>query len=132
MASIKAFLSDHETSIDLINNSGIAETIVGLLRERPDRPVTIGVHGDWGAGKSSILEMISSDLNGQLGVVCIKFNGWRLQGFEDAKIVLIEAIIDGLLEARPTLTKVIDGVKDLTQRLDWLKAAKKANPQKKE
>lgn len=34
-----------------------------LLREKPDRAVTIGVHGDWGAGKSSILEMIENGLN---------------------------------------------------------------------
>jgi len=53
-------LTDNETSIDLLNNEAIAITIIDLLRERPDRPVTIGVHGDWGAGKSSVLEMIEA------------------------------------------------------------------------
>jgi hypothetical protein len=35
-----------------------------LLREKPEHPVTIGVHCDWGAGKSSILEMIESGPRG--------------------------------------------------------------------
>jgi putative protein kinase ArgK-like GTPase of G3E family len=48
-------LSDNETRVDLLNNEAIAKTIVMLLRERPEHPVTIGVHGDWGAGKSSVL-----------------------------------------------------------------------------
>jgi hypothetical protein len=51
-------LTDNETKVDLLNNEAIATTIIKLLRDRPDRPVTVGVHGDWGAGKSSVLEMI--------------------------------------------------------------------------
>jgi predicted KAP-like P-loop ATPase len=69
-------LSDNETKVDLLNNEAIAATIVKLLRDRPDRPVTIGVHGDWDAGKSSVLEMIEAGLNGQDKVLCLKFNGW--------------------------------------------------------
>lgn len=118
-------LTDHETKVDLLNNEAIATTIIGLLRERPDRPVTIGVHGDWGAGKSSVLEMIEDGLSGKDEVLCLKFNGWRFQGFEDAKIALIEGIVTGLLEKRPTLTKTAGAVKDIFKRIDWLKVAKK-------
>jgi KAP-like P-loop domain-containing protein len=119
-------LSDNETKVDLLNNEAIAKTIVMLLRERPEHPVTIGVHGDWGAGKSSILEMIEVALDADNRVLCLKFNGWRFQGFEDAKIALIEGIVTGLIEKRPALTKAGDAVKDIFHRIDLLKAAKKA------
>lgn len=119
-------LTDHETKVDLLNNEAIATTIISLLRERPDRPVTIGVHGDWGAGKSSVLEMIESGLSGKSEVLCLKFNGWRFQGFEDAKIALIEGIVTGLIEKRPALTKAAGTVKDVFNRIDWLKVAKNA------
>ena len=42
-------LTDNETKVDPLNNEAIATTIVGLLRAKPVHPVTIGVHGDWGA-----------------------------------------------------------------------------------
>ena len=119
-------LSDNETKVDLLNNEAIARTIVTLLRERPDHPVTIGVHGDWGAGKSSVLEMIEAAINADEHVLCLKFNGWRFQGFEDAKIALIEGIVTGLIEERPLMTKAGDAVKDIFHRIDLLKAAKKA------
>src|SRR3989344_4179663 len=119
-------LTDNETRIDLLNNEAIATTIIGLLCERPDRPVTIGVHGDWGAGKSSVLEMIEAGFDAQKGVLCLKFNGWRFQGFEDAKIALIEGIVTGLVEKRPALTKAASALKDVFKRIDWLKVAKKA------
>lgn len=121
-----AFLTDHETKVDLLNNEAIAATIVKLLLERPDRPVTIGVHGDWGAGKSSILEMIEASLDGKDKTLCLKFNGWRFQGFEDAKIALLEGIVTGLIEKRPALTKAADTVKAVFRRIDWLKVAKRA------
>lgn len=119
-------LTDNETKIDLLNNEAIATTIIDLLRERPDRPVTIGVHGDWGAGKSSVLEMIEAGLESNDKVLCLKFNGWRFQGFEDAKIALIEGIVTSLVEKRPALTKAAGAVKDVFNRIDWLKVAKKS------
>lgn len=119
-------LSDNETKADLLNYEAVATTIVSLLRHRPDRPMTVGVHGEWGAGKSSILEMIEAGLENDDKVLCLKFNGWRFQGFEDAKIALIEGIVTGLLEKRPLLTKTSDAVKEVFKHIDWLKVAKRA------
>lgn len=117
-------LVDNETKVDLLNNEAIALTIIKLLHDRPDKPVTLGVHGDWGAGKSSVLEMIEVALDGDKKILCIKFNGWRFQGFEDAKIALIEGIVAGLIEKRPALRKLAESAKGIFKRIDWLKAAK--------
>jgi KAP family P-loop domain len=119
-------LADNETRVDLLNNEAIAATVIKLLRDQRAQPVTVGVHGDWGAGKSSILEMIEAGIAGTDDVLCLKFNSWRFQGFEDAKIALIEGIVTGLLEKRPLLNKAGAVVKDLFKRIDWLKVAKHA------
>lgn len=120
------FLADSETKTDLLNNEAIANSIIALLREKPDRAVTIGVHGDWGAGKSSILEMVEQGMSAHNKALCIKFNGWRFQGFEDAKIALIEGIVTALVEKRSLLTKAGDTVKEVYKRIDWLKVARHA------
>ncbi|MGO2009777.1 Qat anti-phage system ATPase QatA [Vreelandella alkaliphila] len=122
----KMLLTDNETKVDLLNNEAIASTIIELLQSRPNHPITIGVHGDWGAGKSSVLEMVESGLDGNDEVLCLKFNGWRFQGFEDAKIALIEGIVSGLIKKRPALTKAAGAVKEVFQCIDWLKLAKRA------
>jgi predicted KAP-like P-loop ATPase len=111
-------LTENETRVDLLNNEAIASSIIGVLSEQPSRPITIGVHGDRGAGKSSILEMIEQAETDKADVLCLKFNGWRCQGFEDAKIALIEGIVEGLIERRPLLTKATAVVKDIYRRID--------------
>jgi len=118
-------LIDVEAKVDLLNNEAIARTIIKMLRHRPDQAVTFGVHGDWGAGKSSILEMIQGSLEGDKKVVCLKFNGWRFQGFEDAKIALIEGVVLGLLDARPRTSKIKKKGVALLKRIDYLKVARR-------
>jgi len=119
-------LTDNETKVDLLNNEAVASTIIALIRERPGHPITIGVHGDWGAGKSSVLEMIEAGLENAGKTLCLKFNGWRFQGFEDAKLALIEGIVSELRKKRTLPTKAAEKLKDLFKRIDWLKVAKKA------
>ena len=70
--------------------------------------------------------MIEAGFDGEAKVLCLKFNGWRFQGFEDAKMALIERIVTGLIENRPALTKAGEAVKDVFRRIDWLKVAKEA------
>ncbi len=86
----------------------------------------MGVHGDWGAGKSSVLEMVEDGLSKDKKVLCLKFNGWQFQGFEDAKIALIEGVLLGLIENRSLWSKATDEVKEALKSVDKLKLAKKA------
>jgi putative protein kinase ArgK-like GTPase of G3E family len=64
-------LADNETRVDLLNNEAIAKTIITLPREQPSQPATVGVNGDWGVGKSSILEMIEAGLDGDGDILCL-------------------------------------------------------------
>jgi hypothetical protein len=118
-------LIDNETKVDLLNNEPIATTVVKLLRASADTAVTVGLHGDWGAGKSSLLAMIEVAFAGDGDIVCLRFNGWLFQGFEDAKVVLLEGIVSELIRSRTLSAKAKQLAKNLMSRINWLKVAKK-------
>lgn len=121
----KNFISDHETVVDLLYYEAIAKTIVTFVRQAPSIPMTVGVHGDWGAGKSSVLKMTEAALAADKRTLCLWFNGWVFEGFEDAKTVVLEKVVTELKRARPTSTKVADAAKRLFKRIQWLKLARK-------
>lgn len=117
-------LADHETATDFLNYDAIARTVVDLVKKNHHKPLSVGIHGDWGAGKTSVLKMIESDLSHEDRIVCIWFNGWTMQGFDDAKMVLIETIIDELSRQRSSLGNVKECSIRLLRRVDWLKLLK--------
>ena len=116
---------DHETDEDLVNFAGIAETITELIMTPHLTPITIGVHGDWGYGKSSVLRMVESKLKNREGVLTLYFNGWAFEGFEDAKVALMDSIISELARHRTTYAKAKDALSKLAKRVRWFKVARK-------
>ena len=118
-------IPDNETEVDFLNCEAISQTVIELLNSNRKRALTIGIHGDWGAGKSSILKMAQMGLSKDSNVACLWFNGWAFQGFDDAKTVLIEATITELCRQRGNIGKVKELGKRLLKRVDWLKVAKK-------
>ena len=121
-------LSDNETKIDMLNNKAIAKTVADVIQDCDDRPISIGIHGDWGAGKSSILAMVEDELQTNAEkknhIICIRFNGWQHQGFEDAKIALMSAIISELEKNEKLGEKAKDTFKKLWKNINWLSVAK--------
>jgi predicted KAP-like P-loop ATPase len=122
------FLSDHETPVDLLYYDAIAKTLVKLIKGSKRHPISVGIHGDWGAGKSSVLAMAETQLKQDGNFLCLRFNGWQLQGFEDAKAALIETIITELRDAKHENESVVKKATSLLQRFDYLKLAKKSAP----
>ena len=119
-------VADNETAVDLLYYEAVAKTVVRVVSEKSDEPLSVGVHGDWGAGKSSILMMVEQTFKDDERVLCIRFNGWLFQGFDDAKTVLIETIVEELMKSRSGSQKVIDQGKKLYRRINWMKMARKA------
>ena len=119
-------LPDHETEFDYLNCEAISQTVVELLRGNRRRPLTVGIHGDWGAGKSSILKMIEAQLGSDANVAVLWFNGWTFEGFDDAKTVLIESTINELLRQRSTVGRVKEKARKLLRRVNWIKVLKRS------
>lgn len=119
-------ISDNETKLDMLNNYPIASTIVSLIKKNDGIPISIGIHGDWGAGKSSVLEMIESDFLSEEKYLCVKFNGWKHQGFEDAKIALIESIVSELVSEKSLSGRAKEKVEQIWKNVNWMKAARAA------
>lgn len=122
-------LSDNESKADLLNNEAIAKTVVSLIKDSKDQPISIGIHGDWGAGKSSILEMVENEVKRTPSedgkkYSCIRFNGWRHQGFEDSKVALMSSIVSELQKKETLGAKAEETLKKLWKNINWMSVAK--------
>jgi Predicted P-loop ATPase len=114
---------DSETIIDYINYEYIADIIVGMAEDPRLTPATIGLYGDWGSGKSSLMAMAQDKIETKKdnSFVCVRFNGWLFEGYEDAKTALCTTILDTIYKKPKLLPNVKRKITDLLKKLDGKK-----------
>ena len=57
----RLYLSDHWTTDDLLNFDIFKPALMEIL-ESADTPLTVGVFGAWGSGKTSLLRMLEKSI----------------------------------------------------------------------
>lgn len=116
---------DSETNIDLLDFDYLIEITKDIIENDELSPCTIGVYGDWGSGKSSLVEMILKDYEKKNDYLCLKFNGWLFEDYEDAKTALLGSILDKIKENKKNSKKAKSILKNLFKNLDYLDIASK-------
>lgn len=113
--------ADNETSVDLLGFDALVDSLEIILCEASMLPVTVGVTGDWGSGKSSLMRMAQerlAALNEEDGkFITIAFSPWKFEDYDDIKAALMQTVVDAISEfvaddddlkqrVAPALTKV--------------------------
>jgi hypothetical protein len=110
--------SDRETLEDCLGFSSYVESLAEVCLEPDIAPLTIGIFGSWGSGKTSLMQMLRRRIDEQPSkdgakVVTLWFNAWRYEGREEIQSALIHSIL-GRLAQDVTLT---DDIKNTLGRL---------------
>jgi predicted KAP-like P-loop ATPase len=92
--------ADIDTKEDYLNYLETAEVVVEIVRDSSMRPVSVGIYGTWGTGKSTLLNLIEAQLKaGGEDFILIRFDAWLYQGYDDSRAALMEVIAKHLFAA---------------------------------
>ena len=115
---------DNETDLDFLNFSGVSDTVAEIIVQASGRPISIGVSGAWGIGKSSMIKLTMQSLQTRPReegkrdfVFCVEFNAWLYQGYDDARAALIDVIATKLQAEAKARQRGIDKAKELLERV---------------
>lgn len=134
---------DNETTVDYLNFGVVADACASLLRQSRGEPISIGVSGGWGAGKSSLVKMIAARLETPVTAaiplapaaaggqpqpaedryVVITFNPWLYQDFESARSALLQIVGDEVLKLAKGDETLLKKAVDLLKRINLLRLA---------
>lgn len=115
--------NDNESLSDYIDYSHLLKAVTTIIDTDKLLPCSIGIYGDWGSGKSSLMRMIEQKYEDDPDILVIKFNGWLFEGYEDAKSVLMGRIVDEIISQRKFSEKAVKYAAKLLKRVDWIKIA---------
>lgn len=111
---------DSETVVDYLKFDYIIDAVTKIVLDEGLSPSSIGLYGDWGSGKSSLMKMIEQKLTqrGDKSILCVRFNGWLFEGYEDAKTALCGTILEKIKEKETLDSKIKEKVKQLLDKVD--------------
>ena len=127
---------DNETTEDLLGFQVHVDLIHSIVTDPEMLPVTIGIFGDWGSGKTSVMKMLerSFDPNSYAEdseerakyekVACLYFNGWLFEGYDDAKSAILSSILLELGEHKSFGSKVQGKVVGLLKSVNYMRLAR--------
>ncbi len=90
--------ADSESAVDYLNYSEVSEIICEMISDDAMLPISLGVYGTWGVGKSSILKLVQKDLEAAPRNLIINFDAWLYQAFDEAKSALMTVIAKTLYD----------------------------------
>jgi hypothetical protein len=88
--------SDNPTARDLLGFADIADGVIEALEREKLDPVALGIFGDWGSGKTSILEITEDALDGRDGTIVVFTHPWEYDPRTDAKATLIAEVLSAI------------------------------------
>ncbi len=116
--------ADNETDQDLLGFTIHAHLLLSIVKDPNMLPVTIGLFGDWGGGKSSILKILQQQLVRDEDIAVVYFNSWVFEGYDDAKSAILTTLLNELSEHQKLKSIVGDKAKELLRRVNWMKLVK--------
>lgn len=120
---------DNATASDQLNRFGLSNSLAGLIVNAPDgSSFRIGVYGNWGEGKTSVLSIMQTRLENE-GVVCVSLLPWLSKTTEELLDDLLVAIVGALqLEVAEVVKRRERGQKTAQTLSNMLGMAKEASP----
>lgn len=94
-----------------------AEILARAALDTPE-PLTIGIYGGWGSGKTSLMRMVADLVGKEEGAIPVWFNAWRYEKEEHLVVPLLATVITEMDLREPKLKhQVKDGLRKLRDAL---------------
>lgn len=113
---------DNETTLDFLNYAETAEVIADLLGDKRLRPISVGVFGGWGVGKSSLLKLVEQKFANSNDYIVLTFDAWLFQSYDDARAALLDTIASALYKASEDNQTLAAKALGLLKRVNKLRA----------
>lgn len=122
---------DIETSQDLLGYRFHARLLKDIVLDKTMLPTSIGIFGNWGYGKSSLMLLMEQEINEEIKrlveqkknpqILQVRFNGWQYESYETTKYSLMQVLLDSVEKYLSEQHDAFEKIDILLRRVNLLK-----------
>lgn len=100
-----------DPSLDKLNRMTFSQRVAEVISSRYDSDgIVIGIYGDWGEGKTTVLNFIEMSFKSDESIVCVRFNPWLFRDEEELLLGFFETLAHTLQKKLTTITEDIGNI----------------------
>ncbi len=104
---------------DTLSYSAFSETLEEVIISS-ETPLTIGLYGIWGSGKTSLMQMTRELLKSNAKIKTAWFDAWKFDKSHDLRVALIHSILREIAIDETINSSLKEKVTELLKRVNWL------------
>ena len=131
--------SDNETGEDLLGYQVHASLLKDVILDKEMLPTSIGIFGNWGAGKSSLMLLLQKEIDEWVSkiskvnkqkpeglkennlILQVRFNSWKFESYESTKNTLIIEILEAIAADISSRKDLFEKADDLLKKIGLLR-----------
>lgn len=116
--------ADGAASRDLMDRDRLIHVLRGIIKSKSDaRSLAIGLFGQWGSGKSTIINLLKNGMSASKNIVFIEFNAWENEQVSSMPAALADAITQQIYRQSSVLHRFWLLLKHRSLMNEWMLSA---------
>lgn len=103
---------------DSLSYNALSETLEEIILTS-ETPLTIGLYGEWGSGKTSLMQMTRDLLSDDDNIKTAWFDAWKFDKSPDLRVALIQSILREIEQDRAIETNFKEKVSEIRKKINW-------------
>lgn len=110
---------DNPSEVDLLGFDAVVTPVLAAIKAPQLDPVTIGIHGPWGGGKSTVLRLICEAAVKDPAYIVLRMDPWEFDDDFDVRGTLMAEVLGALEACFKGNETVMEKTGALLRRISW-------------
>lgn len=118
-AELSPVLDDQPSQMDSLDFRSYVEALKDLIfHNKTQTPLTLGVFGRWGTGKTTLMRMLEKELNKE-GITTVWFNAWQYSNEDELWAAFLQSMLNKISYSLGSFRLPIFKTKLFFRRIQW-------------